>query len=60
MFKKGDIVVFTEDALRSLGRYADNLVHEIDEITTNKHCTIVTFKNEAESYCDIIWLKKVE
>lgn len=58
--RKGDIVMFTDEAKWELGRYSDNLVHVVDEVVRNKHCTIVTFKGEEQSYCDIIWLKKVE
>ncbi len=58
--KQGDVVVFTDEAKRELGRYADNLVHTIESITVSKVGTIATFKNEVESECDVIWLKILE
>jgi hypothetical protein len=60
MLKKGDIVMFTDEAKRCLGRYSDDLVHVVDQITVAKNYTTVTFLNEDNSDCDIEWLKKVE
>jgi hypothetical protein len=56
MIKVGDSVIFTEQAEKDLGSYADDKVHLIGSVDDR----IVTFKDEIESQTELSWITKVE